>query len=131
MNRKGRRARGESMAPAAPIDPATAGALAEALNAAFTNHQAGAFAEAERLYRHILGFRPDHPDLRSRLGTVLMAQGKTIEAISEFELAVVFQPGLFEAHANLAQAYLSAGRVEMALEEAIRGLELRDTPPGR
>jgi 2-polyprenyl-3-methyl-5-hydroxy-6-metoxy-1,4-benzoquinol methylase len=131
MSRKERGARGPSSAPQTPIDPATGSALAEALNAAFTNHQAGAFAEAERLYRHLLSFRPDHPDLRSRLGSVLMAQGKAIEAIPELELATTFQPSLFEAHANLAQAYLAAGRVEMALEEAIRALELRDTPPGR
>ena len=131
MKRKERRVRGGSIATAAPIDPVTAGALAEALNAAFANHQAGAFAEAERLYRHILSFRPDHPDLHSRLGAVLMAQGKAVEATAEFELAIVLQPDLFEAHANLAQVYLAGGRVEMALEEAIRSLELKDTPPGR
>src|SRR5262249_23394702 len=131
MNRKEQRARGESMAPAPPIYPVAASSLAEALNAAFANHQAGAFAEAERLYRHILGFRPNHPDLRSRLGAVLMAQGKGVEATAEFELAIVLQPDLFEAHANLAQVYLAGGRVEMALEEAIRSLELKDTPPGR
>jgi 2-polyprenyl-3-methyl-5-hydroxy-6-metoxy-1,4-benzoquinol methylase len=131
MTRKERRVRGGSIAPPAPVDPVTVGALAEALNAAFANHQAGAFAEAERLYRHILSFRPDHPDLRSRLGAVLMAQGKTIEALPELELAAVLQPDLFEAHASLAQAYLAAGRVEMALGEAIRSLELRDTPLGR
>jgi 2-polyprenyl-3-methyl-5-hydroxy-6-metoxy-1,4-benzoquinol methylase len=132
MTRKERRVRkGGSIAPPAPVDPVTVGALAEALNAAFANHQAGAFAEAERLYRHILSFRPDHPDLRSRLGAVLMAQGKTIEALPELELAAVLQPDLFEAHASLAQAYLAAGRVEMALGAAIRSLELRDTPPGR
>ena len=131
MKRKERRVRGGSIATATPIDPVTAGALAETLNAAFANHQAGAFAEAERLYRHILSFRPDHPDLRSRLGAVLMAQGKAVEATAEFELAIVLQPDLFEAHANLAQVYLAAGRVEMALEEAIRAFELRDTRPGR
>jgi 2-polyprenyl-3-methyl-5-hydroxy-6-metoxy-1,4-benzoquinol methylase/tetratricopeptide (TPR) repeat protein len=131
MNRKQRRAQGGSIAPAPAIEPAAANALAEAVNAAFANHQAGAFDEAERLYRHILSFRPDHPDLRSRLGAVLMAQGKTLEAITELELAVVLQPDLFAAHANLAQAYLAAGRVEMALEAAMRALEMRDTPPGR
>jgi tetratricopeptide (TPR) repeat protein len=131
MNRKQRRAQGASTEPAPAIEPAAANALAEAANTAFANHQAGAVAEAERLYRHILGFLPDHPDLRSRLGAVLMAQGKTLEAVTELELAIVLQPDLFEAHANLAQAYLAAGRVEMALQSAIRALELRDTPPGR
>src|SRR5262249_51500686 len=66
-----------------------------------------------------------------RLGTVLMAQGKTGEAIAEFEFAIALQPDLFEAHANLAQAYLAAGRVEPALDAAIHAVELRDTPPGR
>jgi ubiquinone/menaquinone biosynthesis C-methylase UbiE/tetratricopeptide (TPR) repeat protein len=124
-------AQGGSSAPSAAIEPSGANALADALNAAFASHQAGAFTEAERLYRHVLSFRNDHADLRSRLGAVLMAQGKTLEAVSELERAVVLQPDLFEAHSNLAQAYSAAGRIEMALETAIRAFELRDTPPGR
>src|SRR5262249_61746323 len=95
------------------------------------NHVPDLSAAAQPLYRYILSFRPNHPDLRSRLGAVLMAQGKTVEAIAELELAIVLQPDLFEAHANIAQAYLAAVRVEAALDGAIRALGLRDTPPGR
>lgn len=69
---------------------------------------------------------PSHAEAQSRLGAVLMAQGKTGQALSHLEHAVALKPDLFEAHGNLAQAYLAAGHGERAVLVALRALELRD-----
>jgi 2-polyprenyl-3-methyl-5-hydroxy-6-metoxy-1,4-benzoquinol methylase/tetratricopeptide (TPR) repeat protein len=126
MNRKPRQA---GVSDAGP--PPSVTAVSEMFNAAVAHHQAGSFAEAERLYGQILTFDPDHAELRSRLGAVLMAQGKISQAVAQLELALTLQADLFEAHASLAQAYLAVGRVEPAFDASMRALELKDTLPSR
>src|ERR1700681_3153817 len=113
MNRKQRRALGRSGAgsgagPAAATTPGDT--LAKMFAAAVAHHRAGELIEAERHYRHILAFAPDHAELQSRMGAVLMAQGKTEQAISHLERAVALDPDLFEALGNLAQVYLATGQ---------------------
>jgi 2-polyprenyl-3-methyl-5-hydroxy-6-metoxy-1,4-benzoquinol methylase len=102
--------------------------LSELFRAAVAQHQAGALAEAERRYRYILKQFSGHAETHSRLGAVLMAQGKTQEAIGAMERALELQPNLFEAHANLSQAYMAAGNVTRAVDAAARTLELREMP---
>lgn len=133
MNRKERRAAGRGAAPSfrstATAPPAAA--LAELFAAAVAQHQAGAIVEAERAYRQLLDIFPSHAEAHSRLGAVLMSQGKSGEAIAHLTRAAALNPALFEAHANLAQAYMWTGQREAAVEEASRALELRETPQTR
>ena len=133
MNRKQRRAAGSSGAgPATGVAPGTApGNLNELFAAAVTQHQAGALAEAERRYRHIAALYPAHAETYSRLGAVLMAQGKTGESVACLERALALQPNLFEALGNLAQANMAAGRAEPALDAISRALAIRETPQGK
>ncbi len=132
MNRKQRRAPGRSgptaSGAAAAGNPDT---LASVFAAAVRSHQSGALAEAERQYRHILTFDPNHAETQSRLGAVLMAQGKTSQAIIQLERATALDPELFEAFANLAQAYLATGQDVKAVQAAYRALELRETTLGK
>jgi SAM-dependent methyltransferase len=131
MNRKQRRASGRLRAGSPFGTPGTAGPggmLAELFNAAVARHQAGALPEAERAYRQVLDIFPAHAEAESRLGAVLMSQGKTSEAIAHMQRAAALNPALFEAHANLAQAYTWTGQREEAIEAALRTLELRETP---
>ena len=93
--------------------------------------QAGALVEAERCYRQIITVVPHHAEAHSRLGAVMIRQGKTAEAIAHMERAVVLQPDLFEAHGNLSQAYLWTGQGERAIEAASRALELKETPQSK
>jgi len=102
--------------------------LSEIFRAAVAQHQAGALAEAERSYRSILAQFPGHAETHSRLGAVLMAQGKTEDAIWPMERALELQSDLFEARANLSQAYMATGDVMRAVDAAARTLELRETP---
>ncbi|HYA05105.1 MAG TPA: methyltransferase domain-containing protein [Xanthobacteraceae bacterium] len=130
MNRKQRRALGRSgsgpaLGPAAG-SPAAA-PLAELFAAAVARHQAGALAEAERSYRHILSLFPGSAETHSRLGAALMAQGRTKEALASIERALALNPGLFDALGNIAQAYLAVGEVELAVGAAVRVLEMTET----
>jgi 2-polyprenyl-3-methyl-5-hydroxy-6-metoxy-1,4-benzoquinol methylase/tetratricopeptide (TPR) repeat protein len=134
MKRKERRAVGarserSAFGAAAQTPPATA--LAELFSAAVAHHQAGEFVEAERRYRHLLALLPNHAEVHSRLGAVLMAQGNTGKAMPHLERAVALKPDLFEAFGNLAQAHMWTGNVQQAIEAASHALELRETPQGK
>ena len=102
-------------------------AIADLFASAVAQHQNGALAAAERGYRQVLAALPDHADAHSRLGAILMRQGKSREAVRHMERAVALWPASFEAHGNLAQAYTWLGQRENAIEAATRALELRET----
>jgi SAM-dependent methyltransferase len=130
MNRKQRRAARSSGGLAAPgagkAPPQNV--LADLFNTAVKHHQAGALADAERCYRQLIAASPGYAEVHSRLGAVLMRQGKTAEAVAEIERAVALNPDMFAAHGNLAQAYLAAGQGDRAAAAACRALELQETP---
>jgi SAM-dependent methyltransferase len=104
---------------------------AELLAAAVAQHQAGAQDEAERRYREIIARFPAFAETYSRLGALLIVQGKTAEAISHIERALALRPDTFEALGNLAQAYMFIGQPERAIGPAIRALEINETPQTR
>ena len=110
---------------------AAGGRFAELFGAAAAHHRGGALANAEQQYRHILTLFPDSAETHSRLGAVLMAVGKTKDAIASIERALILRPDLFEALGNLAQAYMAAGQIEPAVHVLARALEIRETPQGR
>jgi SAM-dependent methyltransferase len=130
MNRKQRRAlrHGGTAVSDRASGAGPAAALADLFNTGVAHHRAGALIEAERCYRQMLAIAPTHAEAHSRLGAVLMGQGRTHEAIAFLERAAALNPGLFEAHANLAQAYSWTGQREGAIEAAARALELNETP---
>ncbi len=134
MNRKQKRALGRSGAKPArrlAAGPAAGGRFSDLLGAAAALHRAGALAEAERQYRHIVTLFPGSAETHSRLGAVLMAQGNTGQAIGHIERALALKPDLFEAYGNLAQAYMAEGQMEPAVHVLARALEIRDMPQGR
>jgi len=106
--------------------------VAEAFALAWKHYQAGDFAQAEQLYRHILKAAPSPDDPRLHplyaqthfnLGVVLGKQGKLDEAIAHYRQALRFNPDSVEAHNNLANALRQGGRVEEALagyQQALR-----------
>jgi SAM-dependent methyltransferase len=108
-----------------------ADATAQLFRAAVAYHQTGALEQAERAYRQLLAISPAQAQAHSRLGAVIMAQGRASEAIPHMVRAVTLDPDLFEGHANLAQAYTWAGQREDAIEASCRALQLRETPQTR
>ena len=128
MSRKQKPAPGHRLAVAAGgAERNAAKLLAEAV----AHHNARAFAAAERDYGRFLALVPGHAAAHSRMGAVLMAQGKIGAAIGHLERALSLDPTLFEACGNLAQAYMAAGRMEPAVHMLARALEFRETPQGR
>ena len=59
---------------------------------ALRHHQAGRFAEAEALYRHILRNQPNHPEALDLLGTLAAQLGRMDVAIDLLERAVALDP---------------------------------------
>ncbi|HLX72390.1 MAG TPA: methyltransferase domain-containing protein [Verrucomicrobiae bacterium] len=134
MNRKERRAakRSGAASMARPLADGTRNNQAGTLfRNAVAHHQAGAFDKAERAYRQILTLIPAHAEAHSRLGAVMIAQGNISEAVLHMEQAVELRPDLFEAHANLAQAYTWSGQHDRATDASCRALELFDSPQTR
>jgi SAM-dependent methyltransferase len=125
MSRKEQRAAGPPLGPAA--NAAAPEKLARLFDAAVAQHRAGAIVEAERGYRNVLKDFPTHAETLSRLGAVLMAQGRASEAIATIERALAIMPDQFEALGNLAQAYLAAGQGAQATSAAARALALQES----
>jgi protein O-GlcNAc transferase len=68
-------------------------------------HQlAGRVAEAEAVYRLLLGRFPDFPEVHNNLGVALQAQGRLDEAIACFRRALVLDAEVAGARGNLAEA---------------------------
>ncbi len=110
-----------------PHDPT----LAALFSAAVSHHQRGALADAERGYRQILALFPDHAETHGRLAAILLARGRTADAIAHLERASALNPALFEVQATLGQAYMATGQIMTALEALAHALALRDAPPLR
>jgi len=72
-----------------------------------------------------VGSKPDDPDLRYNLGTLLGMMGRADEAIAQFAEAVRLQPGNPEAHFNLGTALAKRNRLEEARDEFAAAVRLR------
>jgi len=68
--------------------PETVVKISSWLVEAFTSHQAGRLAEAERLYRQILGVQPDHSDSLHLLSVVSYQRGDYAQALDQIDLAL-------------------------------------------
>jgi predicted O-linked N-acetylglucosamine transferase (SPINDLY family) len=66
--------------------------VAEVFTLAWQHHQAGGFAQAEQLYRHILNANPRHADAWCFLGAACQAQGKLADAETGYRRAVEVFP---------------------------------------
>jgi tetratricopeptide (TPR) repeat protein len=92
------------------------------LDAGLAHHEAGRFAEAERLYRRFLDQEPDHPDALNLLGVMLQDTGDLAGSIAVLSRAVAADPEFPEAFANLARAQCAAGdsaAAKLSCERAI------------
>jgi tetratricopeptide (TPR) repeat protein len=81
-------------------------------------------AAAEGFYRRSLEVNPGLADVHFSLGNALRLQGRTDEAIHEYEKAARQDPSSEEALVNLGSCLLASGRAEEALERFQQALLL-------
>jgi Tfp pilus assembly protein PilF len=105
--------------------PSQASELETALQQAVSQHRAGRLPEAEKLYRHILQFRPDHPDINNALGIALKGQGKSDEAAALFKRLTAVAPDYAPGHSNLGNTFFEQGKLAEAETSYRRALTLR------
>lgn len=88
--------------------------VAAVLARALERHQAGAYDEADRLYREVLTHVPDDADALHLFGVLLHQRGDLAAATTLIERATAVRPGYAAALANLGTLYREAGRAASA-----------------
>lgn len=98
--------------------------LSQALLIALDHHQAGRLAEAEDIYRRILGADPEYADAMELLGVLAAQTGRPAEAVRQLRLAVALRPDGAGGLSNLAGVEQSAGALVLAVRLYGRALRL-------
>lgn len=88
-----------------------------------------AFAEAEDLYRQALALEPDHPEVLTNLGSVLLLQQNLAPAEEAYRAALAHQPELLPALLGLTNTLIMARQFDAALDAVRRAERLEDVPP--
>jgi tetratricopeptide (TPR) repeat protein len=90
-------------------------------------HLQGRIAEAEALYRDLLGKQPDALSALEGLGVVLFQQGRAEEAAALFARGVAIDPRSIRFHANLGEALRSTRQFDRALAHLRKAVSLGPT----
>ncbi len=96
----------------------------EPLERAQSHHEAGAFAEAEALYREILQLAPRQVVAHTGLGLVAMKTGRLELALRSFRRALSLSDNAFDAHYHVAAVLALIGRFEEAVPHYCHVVEL-------
>lgn len=118
-----------SPGPAHPEQATTAAArpdaaIADNFRRAIAHHQRGQLAQAQTLYREILGEARDHFDALHMLGVIEYQRGRHVAAIELFTQALATAPDNFSAHVNKGNALHALGRGTEALASYDHALRL-------
>ncbi|MFL6299041.1 MAG: tetratricopeptide repeat protein, partial [Terriglobales bacterium] len=89
-----------------------------------TWQHSAAFANEEALWRDTLKVNPGSWMVHNNLAILLVRQGKTDEAMGEYEEALRLDPDYAEAHYNLATALMRHGRFSEARMHFEKAIEL-------
>ncbi|HYB08545.1 MAG TPA: tetratricopeptide repeat protein [Alphaproteobacteria bacterium] len=100
---------------------------AQTLVAAFDNHRAGRFAEAERLCRQTLALDPHQPDALHLLAILAYKAGRPADAVELARKAIARDGRRAEYHNTLGEALHTLGKNERAIESLRRAIMLDPT----
>jgi len=81
-----------------------------------TKYQIKNWKDNVTLFSYTLKVDPQNFFAHNSLGSALLLEGKTDEAINHFLEAIKNEPGYYSAHFNLASAYLELGKYQDAVE---------------
>lgn len=87
-------------------------------------HRAGKLDEAQQLYNELLQKSPNDPDLRYRLGKVMLDKGDLNEAGNAFRQVLQMDPNNAAAHNGLANLYYRKRMMAEAMSEYQKALQL-------
>jgi tetratricopeptide (TPR) repeat protein/SAM-dependent methyltransferase len=96
---------------------------------AVQNHQAGRFAEAERLYRDVVAIDPAHVTSLHHLGILALQSGRYAMAVEVVGKALACNDRLPECHYNMAFALRALGRLDEAIAHYQRATALKPDYP--
>jgi tetratricopeptide (TPR) repeat protein len=97
------------------------------LEKAVALHQAGKFAEAERLYDQILALDRTNPDALNLKGMIASVEGRREEALALFDRVIAKLPDFPEGHFNRGLVLAALGRNDEALQSYLKALALKPT----
>jgi len=107
------------------LDPANQEGLRISANIAYDT---GDYPEAQKRFETYLAKVPDDPSAITDLGSVLLFQDRTDDAMAKYRLALEKDPKFLQAHFNLAIALQKAGKKDEALAELQRARALAEDP---
>ncbi len=81
-----------------------------------TVKQVKRWRDSSTLFSYTLSVDRDNFFAHNSLGSELLLNGKTEEAVQHFLEAIKSEPGYFSAHFNLASAYMEMGKFDEAIE---------------
>jgi predicted TPR repeat methyltransferase len=93
----------------------------QALHQGVAAHKEGKLLDAERFYRAILQVQPNQPDANHNLGVLIMAVGKTLEAIPMFKLALEANPQVEQFWLSYLDALIKAECLDQARRMLVEG----------
>ncbi|MEA2870152.1 MAG: hypothetical protein QOH67_128 [Hyphomicrobiales bacterium] len=96
----------------------------DAFVAAVRHHQAGQFAEADRLYRQVLAAEPQHVHALHLSGALAQATGRNEEAVALIGRAIALNGEVPDFHYNLGLALWALNRREEACRHWTRAVKL-------
>jgi tetratricopeptide (TPR) repeat protein len=105
--------------PPAPLD------IRQLLEAGLASHQAGSFADAERLYGRVLAIDPRNADALHLLGVLAYQTGKPEAAVGLISRAIEVEPDFAEYHSNLGNALAEVARFEGAIAAHQAAIDLQ------
>lgn len=90
--------------------------IEEAVMRAQVAHRNGHLDVAERIYRAVLGLRPDEVDALHFLGVLMHQRGNSAEAVELIRRAITLAPDVPGPWNNLGNVLLESGRIDEAVE---------------
>lgn len=103
--------------------------IPQALELATRQHQAGALAQAEGIYRQILAAKPDHPQALHQLGVLYFQAGQAQQAAPLLSRAVQLDPSSAMYHCNLGRVLAHLDQIDAAIASLLRAVELQPEYP--
>ncbi len=98
--------------------------IAQALEIAIQNHNAGHLGEARRIYEQILSAAPTNHDALHLLGLIANEQGENERAVALIQQAIALAPGVGEMHGNLGLVFQDLERPAEAVACFEKALDL-------